>query len=133
MARLSDLVNVDINLNKIKIQGVEIPVIFTFESFPYVEESYGKPYHEFEKEMNDMLAKGEFSLGEQEAKLMRSLIYAMVRSGGTECTPTEIKNAIPLYDIPGIFQVVFEIFNGQNFQIEDMEKLKKEKSKEHTE
>ncbi|EEL73096.1 hypothetical protein ORM79_04075 [Bacillus cereus] len=127
MARLSDLVNVDINLNKIKIQGVEIPVIFTFESFPYVEESYGKPYHEFEKEMNDMLAKGEFSLGEQEAKLMRSLIYAMVRSGGTECTPTEIKNAIPLYDIPGIFQVVFEIFNGQNFQIEDMEKLKKEK------
>ncbi|MEI2319023.1 hypothetical protein EXW38_11535 [Bacillus mycoides] len=127
MARLSDLVNVDINLNKIKIQGVEIPVIFTFESFPYVEESYGKPYHEFEKEMNDMLAKGEFSLGEQEAKLMRSLIYAMVRSGGTECTPTEIKNAIPLYDVPGIFQVVFEIFNGQNFQIEDMEKLKKEK------
>ncbi|MDA2578253.1 hypothetical protein PDR31_01680 [Bacillus cereus] len=127
MARLSDLVNVDINLNKIKIQGVEIPVIFTFESFPYVEESYGKPYHEFEKEMNEMLAKGEFSLGEQEAKLMRSLIYAMVRSGGTECTPTEIKNAIPLYDIPGIFQVVFEIFNGQNFQIEDMEKLKKEK------
>ncbi|PEJ99335.1 hypothetical protein [Bacillus wiedmannii] len=127
MARLSDLVNVDINLNKIKIQGVKIPVIFTFESFPYVEESYGKPYHEFEKEMNDMLAKGEFSLGEQEAKLMRSLIYAMVRSGGTECTPTEIKNAIPLYDVPGIFQVVFEIFNGQNFQIEDMEKLKKEK------
>lgn len=127
MARLSDLVNVDINLNKIKIQGVEIPVIFTFESFPYVEESYGKPYHEFEKEMNQMLAKGEFSLGEQEAKLMRSLIYAMVRSGGTECTPNEIKNAIPLYDVPGIFQVVFEIFNGQNFQIEDMEKLKKEK------
>ena len=49
MARLSDLVNVNINLNKIKIQGVDIPVIFTFESFPYVEESYGKPYHEFEK------------------------------------------------------------------------------------
>ena len=41
MARLSDLVNVNINLNKIKIQGVDIPVIFTFESFPYVEESYG--------------------------------------------------------------------------------------------
>ncbi len=96
MARLSDLVNVNINLNKIKIQGVDIPVIFTFESFPYVEESYGKQYHEFEKEMNAMVSKGSFSLGEKEAKLMRSLIYAMVRSGGTECTPTEIKNAIPL-------------------------------------
>ncbi|MCC2381158.1 hypothetical protein LKM00_27585 [Bacillus wiedmannii] len=127
MARLSDLVNVEINLSKIKIQGVEIPVIFTFESFPYVEESYGKPYHEFEKEMNDMVKKKEFSLGEHEAKLMRSLIYAMVRSGGTECTPTEIKNAIPLYDVPGVFQVVFEIFNGQNFQHSDMEKMKQEK------
>ena len=127
MARLSDLVNVEINLSQIKIQGVEIPVIFTFESFPYVEESYGKPYHEFEKEMNEMVAKREFSLGEHEAKLMRSLIYAMVRSGGTECTPTEIKNAIPLYDVPGVFQVVFEIFNGQNFQHSDMEKLKQEK------
>lgn len=127
MARLSDLVNVEININKIKIQGVEIPVIFSFESFPYVEESYGKPYHEFEKEMNDMVKQGSFSLGEKEAKLMRSLIYAMVRSGGTECTPTEIKNAIPLYDVPGVFQVVFEIFNGQNFQHSDMEKLKQEK------
>ncbi|MDC2863788.1 hypothetical protein [Bacillus sp. BP-3] len=127
MARLSDLVNVNINVNTIKIQGVKIPVIFTFESFPYVEEAYGKSYHEFEKEMNETLEKGSFSLGENEAKLMRSLIYAMVRSGGTECTPTEIKNAIPLYDLPDIFQVVFQIFNGQNFQHSDMEKLKQEK------
>ncbi|PFR11224.1 hypothetical protein COK10_10775 [Bacillus anthracis] len=129
MARLSDLVNVEININKIKIQGVEIPVIFSFESFPYVEESYGKPYHEFEKEMNDMVKQGSFSLGEKEAKLMRSLIYAMVRSGGTECTPTEIKHAIPLYDVPGVFQVVWDIFNNQNFQTEDMEKLKKDEKK----
>ncbi|HDR7876502.1 hypothetical protein [Bacillus mobilis] len=129
MSRLSDLVNVEININKIKVQGVELPVIFTFESFPYVEESYGKSYNEFEKEMNQMLEKGSFSFGEKEAKLMRSLIYAMVRSGGTECTPLEIKNAIPLYDIPDIFRVVFDIFNGQNFQHADMEKLKKDEKK----
>ncbi|PGX09267.1 hypothetical protein [Bacillus sp. AFS033286] len=127
MARLSDLVNVNINVNTIKVQGVEIPVVFTFESFPYVEESYGKEYHEFEKEMNEMMKKGQFSLGEKEAKLMRSLIYAMIRSGGTECSPTEIKNAIPLYDLPDIFQVVFQIFQGQTFQHSDMEKLKQEK------
>lgn len=127
MARLSDLVNVNINVNTIKIQGVEIPVVFTFESFHYVEESYGKEYHEFEKEMNEMMKKGQFSLGEKEAKLMRSLIYAMIRSGGTECTPEEIKNAIPLYDLPDIFQVVFQIFSGQTFQYSDMEKLKQEK------
>jgi len=127
MTQLRDLVNVNINVNTINIQGVSIPVIFTFESFPYVEESYGKEYHEFEKEMNDMLKKGQFSLGENEAKLMRSLIYAMIRSGGTECTPREIKNAIPLYDLPDIFQVVFQIFSGQTFQNSDMEKLKQEK------
>ena len=51
----------------------------------------------------------QFSLGENEAKLMRSLIYAMMRSGGTECTPTEVKNSIPLYDLPDIFKVVFNI------------------------
>ena len=60
---------------------------------------------------------------------MRSLIYAMMRSGGTECTPTEVKNSIPLYDLPDIFKVVFNIFNNQNFQHSDMEKLKQEKSK----
>ncbi|MRB06768.1 hypothetical protein GH876_33485, partial [Bacillus thuringiensis] len=115
MARLSDLVNVNITRNSIKIQGVTIPVVFTFESFPYVEEAYGTPYHEFEKEMNDMLGKGQFSLGENEAKLMRALIYAMVRSGGTECTLAELKGAIPMNDLPDIFIVVYEIFSGQTF------------------
>ncbi|ALF01597.1 MULTISPECIES: hypothetical protein [Bacillus] len=127
MARLSDLVNVNITRNSIKIQGVTIPVVFTFESFPYVEEAYGTPYHEFEKEMNDMLGKGQFSLGENEAKLMRALIYAMVRSGGTECTLAELKGAIPMNDLPDIFIVVYEIFSGQTFQTSDMEKLKQEK------
>ncbi|RPF55444.1 hypothetical protein [Aquisalibacillus elongatus] len=41
MAKLSELVNV--NRDTIKIQGVDISIIFTFISFPYVEETYGKP------------------------------------------------------------------------------------------
>ncbi|MDR4971619.1 hypothetical protein [Bacillus toyonensis] len=127
MARLSDLVNVDINRNKIKIQKVEIPVIFTMDSFPYVEESYGGDYHVFEKELHGMMAKEKFSLGEKEIKLMSTLIYAMVRSGGTECTPEEIKNSIPMYDLPDVFKIVMEIFQGQTFQNSDMEKLKQEK------
>ena len=79
--------------------------------------------------MNNMLAKGQFSLGENEAKLMRALIYAMVRSGGTECTLDELKGAIPMNELPDIFIVVYEIFSGQTFQHSDMEKLKQEKSK----
>lgn len=127
MARLSDLVNVEINRETITIQKVEIPVIFTMESFPYVEEASGKQFHEFQKEMEEMLEKDEVVMGEHEIKLMRILIYAMMRSGGTECTLEEVKGSIPLHDLPNVFQAAINIFNKQNFQIEDMEKLKKEK------
>jgi hypothetical protein len=129
MAKLSDLVNININRDTIKVQGVDIPVIFTFESFPYVEEAYGKPYHAFEKDMNRMMQKGKVTLGKNETKLMNALIYAMVKSGGTDCTPHEIKTAIPISDLPAIFQVATNIFNNQIFQHSDMDKIKSEKKK----
>lgn len=127
MARLSDLVNVNINRDTITVQGVSIPVIFTMKSFPYVEEAYGKQYAEFEKDMNEMLKDGTVSLGQNETKLMNALIYAMIKSAGTECTPDEIESAIPLPDLPAIFQVALNIFNNQNFQMSDMERIKSEK------
>lgn len=127
MAKLSDLINININRDTIKIQGVEIPVIFTMKSFVYVEEAYGKPYHIFEKEINVMLEKGEVQLGKNEIKLMNALIYAMVRSGGTTCTPYELERSIPLNDLPGIFEITLKIFNNQNFQKVDQEKIKEEK------
>jgi hypothetical protein len=127
MAKLSELVNIDINRDTVSIQGVLIPVIFTMKSFPYVEEAYGKPYEIFEKDINKMLKTGTVSLGENEIKLMHALIYAMVKSGGTECTPSEIETAIPLVDLPGIFQTALNIFGNQNFQNSDMEKIKNEK------
>jgi hypothetical protein len=127
MAKLSDLVNININRDTIKVQGVDIPVIFTFESFPYVEEAYGKPYHVFEKDVNRMMQKGKVTLGKNETKLMNALIYAMIKSAGTDCTPHEIKTAIPLTDLPGVFQVAINIFNNQNFQTSDMSKIKSEK------
>lgn len=127
MAKLSDLVNVNINRDVIQIQGVDIPVIFTMKSFPYVEEAYGKPYHIFERDLNRMLQNGKVILGKNEIRLMSALIYAMVRSGGTECTPKELEGAIPLSDLPRIFQTVLSIFNNQMFQKEDMDKIKTEK------
>lgn len=127
MAKLSNLVNVNINRNAIKIQGVDIPVVFTFKSFPYVEEAYGKSYEAFEKDVNNMLKNGQFTLGKREIKLMNALIYAMVRSGGTDCTPYELEYSIPLSDLPGIFQKAFDLFQDQNFQKSDMDKLKQEK------
>ncbi|TYS14273.1 hypothetical protein FZC78_19140 [Rossellomorea vietnamensis] len=129
MAKLSDLVNVDINRNAITIQGKSIPVVFTFRSFPYVEEAYGEEYEVFEQEINEMLINngGRISLGKKETKLMHCLIYAMVRAGGTECTMQEIEGSIPLSDLPGIFQVALDLFSNQNFQKSDMDMLKTEK------
>ncbi|MDK8641333.1 hypothetical protein [Niallia taxi] len=127
MAKLRDLVNVNINRDAIRIQGESIPVIFTMKSFPFVEEAYGKPYHIFERDINAMLKKGNVKLGKNETKLMYALIYGMVRSGDTECTPRELEGSIPISDLGNIFQVVLDIFNNQNFQKEDMDRIKTEK------
>lgn len=127
MAKLSDLVNVNINRDAITIQGVEIPVIFSMKAFPFVEEAYGKPYHVFENDLNRMMLKGSVKIGKNETRLMYALIYAMVRAAGTETTPKELEGAIPISDIEGIFFTVLKIFNNQDFQKEDMDKLKQEK------
>lgn len=127
MAKLSDLVNININRETIIIQGVEIPVMFTFKSFPYVEEAYGKPYEVFEKELNDMMKDGKVILDKKAIRIMNCLIFAMIKSAGTDCTLYEIENAIPVSDLPAIFQVALNIFNNQNFQDSDMKKIKKEK------
>lgn len=129
MTRLSDLVNVNINRDTIKIQDVDIPVIFTMRSFPYVEEAYGKSYGFFEKDLNRMLSRGSVTVGKNETKLMSALIYAMVKSGGTDCTPYEIESSIPLSDLPAIFQVALNLFNNQNFQTSDQQKIKNVKKK----
>lgn len=127
MAKFSDLVNVNINRDTIKIQNVEFPIMFTFKSFPYVEEAYGKTYGKFEKELNDMLKDGTVVLNQKSIKLMNSLIYAMLRSGGTDVTIREVEIAIPLKDLPDIFQKTLNVFNNQNFQESDASKIKTEK------
>lgn len=128
MAKLSDLVNININRDTIQIQGVEIPVIFTFKSFPYVEEAYGKSYAVFEKDLNGMLKKdGKVTLDRKAVRIMNCLIYAMVKSAGTDCTLHEIETAIPIKDLEAIFQTVLNIFSNQQFQDADMRKIKTEK------
>ena len=127
MAKLSDLVNININRDTIKIQGVAIPVMFTFKSFPHIEEVYGKTYAAYEKDLNDMMIDGKVILDKKAIKIMNCLIYAMIKSAGTDCTLYEIENSIPVSDLPAIFQTTLNIFNNQNFQDSDMEKIKSEK------
>jgi hypothetical protein len=129
MAKLSDLINVNINRDVIQIQGVEIPIMFTITSFAYVEEAYGEPYKVFEENLNTILQKKKVSLGDNEVRHINTLIYAMIRSGGTEATFEEIESSIPPGDLPAIFKKVLNVFNNQNFQISDASKIKGSKKK----
>ncbi|MDT2011186.1 hypothetical protein [Carnobacterium divergens] len=129
MADLKDLINVNINRDTISIQGKEIPVLFEIQSFAYVTEAYGKPYYVFENDLNSMLRDGKVELNEKELKLMSSLTYAMIRSGGTNCTVEEIRGGIPLKDWQTIFQKALDIFQSQDFQKEDLDRLKNDSKK----
>lgn len=127
MAKLSNLVNTNLNKDTIKIQGVDIPVIFTMRSFPFVEQAYGKQYVIFEKELNSIMTGKDMIMGHKETKLMYALVYAMVRTGGTDCTLREIEGSIPFGELPAIFEKVLSIFNNQTFQQKDIDRIKTEK------
>ena len=124
MANLKDLINVNINRDVITIQGVDIPILFNMESFAFVTEAYGKPYHIFENDINKMLVNGKVKMHRNELKIVHSLIYAMIRSGGTYTTVKELEGAIPLNDLEGIFQKVLDTYQMQDFQKTDLNKLK---------
>ncbi|CAD5902451.1 hypothetical protein [Carnobacterium maltaromaticum] len=127
MAKLSDLVNVNINIDYLTIQGQQVPIMFSMESMEYVQEAYGKSYAQFEADMNKMMRKGQVRMGKKELKLIRSLIYAMVRSGGTECTLSELEGSIPFYDIVNVYDTAMSVFLRQNFQEADVKLIKDEK------
>ncbi|EAD0080281.1 hypothetical protein AWI85_05970 [Listeria monocytogenes] len=127
MAKLRDLVDVNINDNYITIQGVNFRVLFTMRSFEYIAEAYGKGYKVFEKDMHKLIKKGQFTASEHELKIMRSLIYAMVRTGGTECDFDELEGAIPITELKDIYITVMNIFSQQTFQVEDNERIKQPK------
>lgn len=127
MPKLSDLVNVKANEDVIHIQGKIIPVSFTMESIQYVQEAYNKPYKYFVKDMEKLLNKGQFTLGNKEIKVMYAIIYAMIRTGGTECTPQEVRGAVMVEDLPNVFRAAYKVFKNKDFQVQDLEKFKSKK------
>lgn len=133
MARLRDLVNVDLGTDVIQVQEAEIPVSFGFDAMEYIADFYTKEqgseddadYSDFENELNWMRSLDSVKLNGKTLKIMRALVYGMVRSGGTECTPRELNSAIPFSQIPDVFQVCLALFDKQNFQGEDLKKSAK--------
>lgn len=124
LAKLKDLVNVNINSDVIQIQGVDIPIKFTMETFAHIGDNYKGGYTKFEKDMNKMLSSKNTKLIGGNVTIMRLLVYGMVRSGGTECTLEELENSIAINELVSVYQKALSIFAGQNFQSEDMKRIK---------
>lgn len=134
MARLSDYgIYVDDLKNSavVTIQGIEFPIAFTMETMEYIADIYNGDYSQFEADMNAMLAKkdGQISsanLTASDLKIMRSLIYGMLRTGGLEDDPESIFKFLGMNrDLLGIYGVCMEIFTNQAFQADDLKKSKK--------
>lgn len=114
MTKLSDLISTRGKQDTIQIQGVDIPVAFNYLTSKFIEEAYGKPYRIFEKDIKKSAKEGESSVAKNEMKMMNSLIYALIRSGGTDATFAEVENSIPLSDLPAILQTVLDVFRRQS-------------------
>lgn len=133
MARLSDYgIHVE-DLNNsavVTIQGHDFPIAFTMESMEYIADIYGDDYSKFEEDTNQMLRRKEGGISAndltaQDLKIMRSLIYAMLRTGGLDENPDTIFKFLGMNrDVISIYGVCMEIFSNQTFQVEDVKKSK---------
>ena len=134
MARLSDYgINIDdvSNARKVIIQGHELPVVFTMETMEYIADVYGGDYSQFEADMNSMLKKKQNqitsgNLSASDLKIMRALIYGMLRTGGLEESPGAIFQFLGMNgEVLSAYAACMEIFADQTFQVEDLKKSKK--------
>jgi len=125
MAKLKDLLpNSAAEKHHIKIQGVEIPVSFNMGTMEYVAEAYGKSFVAFERDMKKVMSKSKVNMDTDVLKIMSSLIYGIVRSGGTETTPQELINSIPFDEIESVYNDAMKVFNSSYFQPADGKKVK---------
>ncbi|BDP64197.1 hypothetical protein [Enterococcus faecium] len=134
MARLSDYgINVEglKNSATVTIQGVEFPISFTMQTMEFIADVYGGDYSQFESDMNAMLSKKEgqissANLSPSDLKIMRALIYAMLRTGGLEEDPETIFKFLGMSgEVLSAYSTCMEIFASQTFQVEDLKKSKK--------
>ncbi|EMF0143172.1 hypothetical protein OSF83_000920 [Enterococcus hirae] len=134
MARLSDYgIHVEDLKNSatITIQGVEFPISFTMQTMEFIADVYGGDYSQFESDMNAMLYKKEgkissANLSPSDLKIMRALIYAMLRTGGLDENPETIFKFLGMSgEVLSAYSTCMEIFASQTFQVEDLKKSKK--------
>lgn len=129
MAKLKDLIDTKNGSKTITIQEVKIPVTFNMGTLEYVADAYGKSFSQFEKDLNILMKRKTVQMGNKEIKLVNSLIYGIVRSGGTETTLEELTNSIGFNEIQSVWSDAMDVFNDGYFQQDDVSKLKDNKQK----
>lgn len=113
------------------IKGQEFPVSFTMETMEYIADIYGGDYAQFEADMNDMLkrSKGKITSANLKAadlKIMRALIYGMLKTGGLDENSDTIFKFLGMGgDVLTAYASCMEVFTNQNFQVQDLKKSKK--------
>ena len=134
MARLADYgIHVEDLKNSavVTIQGAEFPIAFTMQTMEFIADVYDGDYSQFESDMNAMLSKKEgqissANLSPSDLKIMRALIYAMLRTGGLEEDPETIFKFLGMSgEVLSAYSTCMEIFASQTFQVEDLKKSKK--------
>ncbi|MBO0467933.1 hypothetical protein JZO73_10360 [Enterococcus plantarum] len=134
MAKLSDygiIVDDLTNSQTVTIQGHDFPIVFTMETMEYIADIYGGDYSKFEDDMNVMIEKsnGEINsknLTAPDLKIMRALIYGMLKTGGLDESPSTIFKFLGMNSsVLEIYAVCMEIFSDQSFQVEDLKKSRK--------
>lgn len=126
MAKLSDLIPKAKQADTLQIMGAEIPVAFTFKTLSYVEDT-GKG--SFQRLLN--LFENQKTSDNLDPKMIDgiyTLLYAMIRTGGTVTTPDEVKELIPITELANIAPKINELFGSAYFQQEDADKIKADDS-----
>lgn len=133
MARLSDYgIQVDelSNVNEVVVQGTKFPIALSMETLEYIADVYDGNYEQWEFDMKSMLKKSDGRLDTRnlspgDLKIMRALVYGMLRTGGLEETPDTIFKFLGLSgDVLTAYGACMEIFSQQTFQVEDLKKSK---------
>lgn len=134
MAKLSDYgisVKDLSNVDTVLIDGHDFPVVLSHEAIEYIGIVYEDDYSQFEIDLNSFLqrSEGEMRMGNIKSsdwKIIKSLVYGMLRAGGLNEDPTTIFAWLGMRaETVEVFGKCMEIYSKQNFQVEDLKKSKK--------
>lgn len=134
MAKLSDYgIQVDklSNVSTVRIDGKDFPIILSHEAIEFIGDVYKNDYAKFQDDLNDFLQRSEgaisvLNMRSSDWKIVKALVYGMLRAGGLEEPPTTIFAWLGMRPATvEVFGKCMEVFSKNGFQVEDVKKSTK--------